>query len=153
MVKHGRSPIHEVVSPIRNCNKCNYIKPLTDFDESKYTCRSCTSAKVNCPYCASIVRYDGIRAHVNEQHPNVELTKGFSRNLRSRFPDLSGKKQSSRTLSPLVNKQAEDLGASLVNHEQSSLGTMTKSFTDSCSCKYYDFVLLLINNEINIENL
>ena len=26
---------------IRNCNKCNYVKPLTDFDESKYTCRSC----------------------------------------------------------------------------------------------------------------
>ena len=107
MVKHlrssstdGRSPIHEVVSPIRNCNKCNYIKPLTDFDESKYTCRSCTSAKVNCPYCAFIVRYDGIRAHVKKQHPNVELTKGFSRNLRSRFPDLSGKKQSSRTVSP-----------------------------------------------------
>ena len=60
MVKHGRSPIHEVVTPIRNFNKCNYIKPLTDFDESKYTCRSCTSAIVNCPYCASIVRYDGI---------------------------------------------------------------------------------------------
>ena len=145
MVKHlrssstdGRSPIHEVVSPIRNCNKCNYIKPLTDFDESKYTSRSCTSAKVNCPYCASIVRYDGIRAHVKKQHPDVEITRWFSRNLRSRFPDLSGKKQSSRTVSPLVNKQAEDLGT---------------SFTDSCSCKYYDFVLFLINNGINIEKV
>ena len=31
---------------IRSCNKCNYVKPLTDFDESKYTCRSCTSAKI-----------------------------------------------------------------------------------------------------------
>ena len=58
----------------RNCNKCNYIKPLTDFDESKYTCRSCTSAKVNCPCCPSVVRYDGIRAHVKKQHPDVELT-------------------------------------------------------------------------------
>ena len=38
---------------IRSCNKCNYVKPLTDFDESKYTCRSFTSAKDNCPYCAS----------------------------------------------------------------------------------------------------
>ena len=28
---------------IRSCNKCNYVKPLTDFDESKYTRRSCTS--------------------------------------------------------------------------------------------------------------
>ena len=26
---------------IRSCNKCNYLKPLTDFGESKYTCRSC----------------------------------------------------------------------------------------------------------------
>ena len=58
---------------IRSCNKCNYIKPLTDFDESKYTCRSCTSAEVNCPYCTSVVRYDGIRAHVKKQHPNVDI--------------------------------------------------------------------------------
>ena len=92
------------------------------------------------------MRYDGIRAHVKKQHPDIELTRGFSRNLQSRFPDLSGKKQSSRTVSPLVNKQAED--------------TMTKSFTelgtsfaDSCSCKYYDFVLFLINNGINIEKV
>ena len=58
---------------IRSCNKCNYVKPLTDFDESKYTCRSCTSAKVNCPYFASVVRYDGIRAHVKKQHPDVDI--------------------------------------------------------------------------------
>ena len=108
---------------IRNCNKCNYIKPLTDFDESKYTCRTCTSTKVNCPYCASVVRYDGIRAHVKKQHPNVELTKEFSRNLRSRFPDL--------TESTLVIRQNEE----------------------GCSCKYYDFVLFLINNGINIEKV
>ena len=108
---------------IRNCNKCNYIKPLTDFDESKYTCRSCTSAKVNCPYCASIVRYDGIRAHVKKQHPGVELTKGFSRNLTE--------KQSSRTESTLAIRQNEE----------------------DCSCKYYDFVLFLINNGINIEKV
>ena len=66
---------------IRSYNKCNYRKPLTDFDESKYTCRSCTSAKFNCPYFASVMRYDGIRAHVKKQHPDVELTRGFSRNL------------------------------------------------------------------------
>ena len=73
--------IEEPASQIRYCNKCNYIKPLTDFDESKYTCRSCTSAKVNCPYCASVVRYDGIRAHAKKQHPDVDIPKGFSRNL------------------------------------------------------------------------
>ena len=31
----------------RCCNRCNYVKPLTDFDKSKYTCRNCTS----CLYC------------------------------------------------------------------------------------------------------
>ena len=66
----------------RNCNRSYYVKPLTDFDESKYTCRSCTSAKVNCPYCVSVVRYDDIRAHVKKQHPDVELPRGFSRNLK-----------------------------------------------------------------------
>ena len=47
----------------RKCNRCNSLKPLTDFDENKYTCRICTSARVICQYFASIVRYDGIRAH------------------------------------------------------------------------------------------
>ena len=65
----------------RNCNRCYYVKPLTDFDESKYTCRSCISAKVNSPYCTSVVRYDGIRAHVKKQHPDVDIPKGFSRIL------------------------------------------------------------------------
>ena len=65
----------------RCCNKCNFIKTLNNFDEGKYTCRNCTSAKVSCPYCASVVRYDGIRAHVKKQHPKVELTKGFCTNL------------------------------------------------------------------------
>ena len=53
------NPSSEVLT--RCCNKCNYVKPLNNFDEVKYTCRSCTSAKVNCPYCTSVVRYDGIR--------------------------------------------------------------------------------------------
>ena len=69
-------PSSEVLN--RCCNKCNYIKPLNNFDEGKYTCRSCTSASVNCPYCTSVVRYDGIRAHAKKQHPDKELTRGFS---------------------------------------------------------------------------
>ena len=127
----------------RCCNKCNYIKPLNNFDEGKYTCRSCTSAKVNCPYCTSVVRYDGIRAHVKKQHPDIELTRGFSRNLQSRFPDITDRCnrfadktinpswQSPRAVSPLVINQTEE----------------------SCSCKYYDFVSFLINNGINIEKI
>ena len=76
------NPSSEVLT--RCCNKCNYIKPLNNFDEGKYTCRSCTSAKVNCPYCTSVVRYDVIRAHVKKQHPDIELTRGFSRNITDR---------------------------------------------------------------------
>ena len=32
--------------------------------------------------------YDGIRAHVKKQHPDVELTRGFSRNLSERSAEL-----------------------------------------------------------------
>ena len=127
----------------RCCNKCNYIKPLNNFDEGKYTCRSCTSAKVNCPYCTSVVRYDGIRAHVKKQHPDIELTRGFSRNIIdrcNRFADktINPRRQSPRAVSPLVINQTENLRS---------------SFTDICSCKYYNFVSFLINNGINIEKI
>ena len=134
-------PSSEVLT--RCCNKCNYIKPLNNFDEGKYTCRSCTSAKVNCPYCTSVVRYDGIRAHVKKQHPDIESTRGFSRNLQSRFPDITERCnrfadktinpgwQSPRAVSPLVINQTEE----------------------SCSCKYYNFVSFLINNGINMEKI
>ena len=69
----------------RKCNRCDSFKPLTNFDMGKYTCRNCTSAKVNCQYCASIVRYDGIMAHVKKQHPDVALPRGFSGNLNESY--------------------------------------------------------------------
>ena len=128
---------------IRNCNNCNYIKPPTDFDETKYTCRSCTSAKFSCPYCTSVVRYDGIRAHVKKQHPDVELTRGYSRNLRSRFPDLSEK-----TFNPGSTKLP--LYTSLDGSTKDPIVTLNG---ESCSCKYYDFVSFLINNGLNIEKV
>ena len=135
------NPSSEVLT--RCCNKCNYIKPLNNFDEGKYTCRSCTSAKVNCPYCTSVVRYDGIRVHIKKQHPDIELTRGFSRNITdrcNRFADktINPSWQSPRAVSPLVINLTEDLRS---------------SFTDSCSCKYYNFVSFLINNGINIEKI
>ena len=68
----------------RKLNRCDSLKPLTDFDVGKYTCRNCTSAKINCQYCASIVRYDGIKAHVKKQHPDVDLPRWFSVNLNER---------------------------------------------------------------------
>ena len=67
------SPNPKVIT--RCCNRCNYVKPLTDFDKSKYTCRNCTSTKVSCLYCPSIVRYDGMNAHVKRQHPDVVYLK------------------------------------------------------------------------------
>ena len=121
---------------IRSCNKCNYIKPLTDFDESKYTCRSCTSAKVNCPYCNSVVRYDGIRAHVKKQHSDVELTRGFSGNLGQKTINNSWQ---SKTVSPLVISQTEE--------------RCWCNKTEGPSCKYYNFVSFLINNGLHIEKV
>ena len=142
------NPSSEVLT--RCCNKCNYIKPLNNFDEGKYTCRSCTSAKVNCPYCTSVVRYDGIRAHVKKQHPDIELTRGFSRNLTdrcNRFVDKTNNPswQSPRAVSPLVINQTEDL--------RFCKTIPLSSFTDSFSCKYYNFVSFLLNNGINIEKI
>ena len=89
-----------------------------------HTCRTCTSAKVNCPYCTSVVTYDGIRALVKKQQPDIELTRGFSRNLTE-------KTINPRAVSPLVINQTGEI----------------------CSCKYYNFVSFLINNGINIENI
>ena len=34
------------------------------------------------------MRYDGISIHVKKQHPDVELTRGFSRNLTERSAEL-----------------------------------------------------------------
>ena len=84
------------------------------------------------------MRYDGIRADVRKQHPDVEITRGFSRNLQSRFPDITDrcnrfadKTINPRAVSPLVIVQTEE----------------------GCSSKYYNFVLFLIKNGINIEKI
>ena len=83
------SPNPKVIT--RCCNRCNYVKPPTNFGKSKYTCRNCTSTKVSCLYCPSIVRYDGMNAHVKRQHPDpdVDIPKGSNRNLRSSYTDLT----------------------------------------------------------------
>ena len=138
---HNLNPSSEVLT--RCCNKCNYIKPLINFDEGKYTCRSCTSAKVNCPYCTSVVRYDGIRAHVKKQHPDIELTREFSRNLQSRFPDITERSVELVPRSDIT--QTGDLRICKT--------TPLSSYIDSCSCKYYNFVSFLINSEKNIEKV
>ena len=81
------------------------------------------------------MRYDGIRAHVEKQHPDTDIPKGLIRNLPSRFPDLSEKtinpSWQSKTVSPLVIVQTKE----------------------NCPCKYYNFVSFLINNALNIEKI
>ena len=74
------------------------------------------------------MRYDGIRAHVKKQHPDVELTRGFSRNLGQKTINPSWQ---SKTVIPLVISQTGE----------------------SCPCKYYNFVSFLINNGINIAKV
>ena len=128
------NPSSEVIA--RCCNKCNFIKTLNNFDEGKYTCTNCTSAKVSCPYCASVVRYDGIQAPVKKQHPDVELTRGFSRNLGQKTINPSWH---SKTVSPLHISQTEE--------------SCWCNKTEVTSCKYYKFVSFLIDNGINIEKI
>ena len=80
------------------------------------------------------MRYDGIRAHVQKQHPDVvnELTRGFSRSLLD-------KRQSPRAVSPLVVVQTEE--------------SCWRNKTEGPSCKYYNFESFLINTGLNIEKV
>ena len=89
------------------------------------------------------MRYDGIRAHVKKQHPDAELTRGFSRNLLSRFPDLSEK-----TINPSL--QSKTVSPLLISQTQESCWC---NKTEVTSCKYYNFVSFLTNNGINLEKV
>ena len=73
-----------------------------------------------------------MRAHVKKQHPDVELTRGFSRSLLD-------KRQSPRAVSPLVILQTEE--------------SCWCNKTEGPSCKYYNFVSFLINDGLNIEKV
>ena len=100
-----------------------------------YTCRNCTSAKVNCLYCPSVARYDGIRAHVKKQHPDVELSRGFSRNLTERSADP-------RSTNLPLHGSVELVPRSVMGQTG-----------EICSCKNYNFVSFLNNTGINIEKV
>ena len=79
------------------------------------------------------MRYDGIRAHVKKQHPDVELTRG--RNLTERSADPRSTKLPLRGSVELVPR------------------SVVGQTGESCSCKYYNFVSFLINKGINIEKV
>ena len=88
------------------------------------------------------MRYDGIRAHVKKQHPDVELPRRFSRNLKEE-----------RKTKNIIQDQTP----SVVNQRAllmvSQAGSPIDQKGECCSCKYYNFVSFLINNGINIEKL
>ena len=82
------------------------------------------------------MRYDGIRAHVKKQHPDVDIPKGFSRKL------------SEKTFNPRSTKLP--LNTSLDGSTKDPIITLNGK---SCSCKYYNFVSFLINNGLHIEKV
>ena len=81
------------------------------------------------------MRYNGIRAHVKKQHPDVELTRGFSRNSTERSADPRSTKLPLRGSVELFHR------------------CVIGQTGESCSFKYYNFGSLLINNGINIEKV
>ena len=68
------------------------------------------------------MRYDGIRAHVKKQHPDVELTRGFSINLTERSADP-------RSIKLPLRGTVELFHRSLIGQTE-----------ESCSCKYYKYL-------------
>ena len=97
------------------------------------------------------MRYDGIRAHVKKQHPNVELTRGFSRNLRT--DEDRGKPSSggTKTEGPYTDLRQKTFKPSWQSKTVSPL--VISQTEESCSCKYYNFVSFLFNNGLNIEKV
>ena len=77
-----------------------------------------------------------MNAHVKRQHPDVDIPKGFTRNLRT--DEVRGKPSRWGTKTEGPNTDITPNPIITQNEE-------------SCSCKYYKFVSFLINNGINIE--
>ena len=82
------------------------------------------------------MRYDGIRAHVKKQYPDVELTRGFSRNLTERSAELVPRSRN------LLRRSMELFHRSVIDQTG-----------EGCSSKYYNFLSFFINNRINIEKV
>ena len=80
------------------------------------------------------MRHDEIRVHVKKQHPDVDIPKGFTRNLSDRSADPRSVE--------LFHRSVELVPRSVISQT-----------VESCSCKYYNFVSFLINNVINIEKV
>ena len=75
-----------------------------------------------------------MNAHVKRQHPDVDILKVFTRNLRSSYTDL------------IPNPRTDFICGKLSGYTNPII-TLNE---ESCSCKYYNFVSFLINNGINM---
>ena len=86
------------------------------------------------------MRYDGINAHVKRKHPDVEITKGFTRNLPN-----NGVRASLVTPTKTEGLYADPQSA--------YINPIITLNGESCSYKNYKIVSLLIDNGINIEKV
>ena len=74
-----------------------------------------------------------MKDHVKRQHPDVDIPKGFTRHLPDngvRANLVTPTKTEGLYSDPIITLKGE-----------------------SCSCKYYNFVVFLINNGINKEKV
>ena len=51
------------------------MKQITSFDKKKSICKECSSKKVNCEYCSSIIRFSGLKSHIKSSHKDIDLAK------------------------------------------------------------------------------
>ena len=97
------------------------------------------------------MRYDGIRAHVKKQHPDVDIPKGFIRNLPT--DEVHGKSSSwgTKTEGPYTDLSEKTINPSW--QSKTVIPLVISQTEESFSCKYYNFVSFLINNGLNIEKV
>ena len=81
-----------------------------------------------------------MNAHVKRQHPDVDIPKGFTRNLPNNGLGASF----------VTPTKTEGLYADPYSGYTNPIITQNG---ENCSCKYYDFMSFLINNGINIEKV
>ena len=81
-----------------------------------------------------------MNAHVKRQHPDVDIPKGITRNLRSSW--------GTKTEGPYT-----DLTPNPRSGYTNPIITIITQNKEICSCKYYNFVSFFIENGINIEKV
>ena len=86
-----------------------------------------------------------MNAHIKRRHPDVDILKGFTRNLRSSWGTKAEGPYTDLTPNPRT-----DFFCGKPSGYTNPIITQNK---ETCSCKYYNFVSFLINNGTNIEKV